>query len=218
MKQNGFTPLFIIFLFFVVSGVVILSKEKLIKRQDTSPTTTPVLRIKPSVEKIAIDGKEIQKVTANPLPGTNYIPFTLEIPSTWQVSTNSNDSTVLHLEKGFSSITIGQPAIGGGVCVFADTDRRVLKDTPFEEASTLQKYTTITLEKSILRRVETDHPENMGTSIYRYFSVCEIDQSAAEQNLYSVPTRVGTIYLNVDRDKASSDISEMDQILSTLKY
>lgn len=239
MKQNtkGFAlPLIIITVLGIlfVSLVIYRENQKRHKEQlpenkptPTQPFATPILEQSSPISFTATNvykdtnGKEVRKITVKRAEVTSFVNFEFELPVEWNIEVVKAPAlpdyvaTTLKISKGKNSITLRQDAIGGGVCVFDDTDQKLL--TPpdmYEGVEKINKYTEFSFMDRKFRRILASQGNQVisGKVVYQ---ICA--QENGKDSLFINPLPIGILDYEVEKNN-SAILKEMDSILGTVRY
>lgn len=159
---------------------------------ETSDTQTP--------------NSEWVEYTSKKLQDNSFKAYTIKYPATWSKTLDRVDDIldVLTLSKNGHSIVIGQGGMGGGGCVFEGD----LPEGPYEDLRNIP-YTEIKSNVGILRRVSTKS-NKAGTTAFRF---CVNNGT----EYFSTLTAVGNLSYDVPANPDPQTLTEMDNIVATLK-
>ncbi|TXH06195.1 MAG: hypothetical protein E6R05_01820 [Candidatus Moraniibacteriota bacterium] len=215
MKTNQKIVSFIVFLLLIIAGVTQKTykdtKNSISNQVASSPTSK--LPIPPISQSQSTKSSWI-KITVPKLENFSYTQFTLEYPDLWKLEGNGEHFAI---SKDQLSISISRPAIGGGVCVFPDTNTKELEQTPWQGAPVYTNYSTITTQYGTLRRalLNNTNPNVNYEDGSNHYQVCELYKG---ESIYEVQTNGGIISIATPAAVTKSELKEIDSILATYEY
>lgn len=150
------------------------------------------------------------KIVVPPLAKTTYPVFSISFPSAWTLDNGNNESFTI--KKGTSVIGMDRPAVGGGVCLFSDTDLTKLDE--YWKGYPIQKtYKEIVVKHGLLRRYKLESPDTNDKNIH--YQVCELYTG---DKVFEVPLDGGIIGVTTSPNITANDLREIDSILATYQY
>lgn len=211
IHKNNSTPLVaaIIFLALVIGAgaIYVGDKNNNSKITPLTPTLTSVLKpTTPTQTPENIDSLPSWEIhESKKMKDLSFPGFNINYPPEWTLKEERNDiMTTITLKKGGSEIKITQSPTGGNLCVFEGN----LPEGPANDYRSRQ-YKDIVIDNITFRRTQQD--QNPGTTNYTFCS-----NSDTSKESFGIPTFIGNItYIVTGNDETT--LSEMDQILSTIK-
>jgi len=199
-----FAGVFSVFLFLVVAGAAYFIGRNQINFSNTpAPTFTPTLEEEPVVGGAVPTTSENKNTKIVSAGGVVSFPaYEVLISEGWQEKIQHDDLTqidILTLTNEGYEIRIMQGATGGALCLYPG-------DTPFEGPSAeYPAFWEITASDILLRRSGEEGGEA--------FTLCE----KKDDNTYFQPTTFGHISYKLPAGYDKNILSEMDEMVSTLK-
>jgi hypothetical protein len=211
MRRGGFIPIQLLIIVLVGLVGYFGFQYFLLQKQTPQSELTSIVSATPgpSLEILKTDKNGWVKIIVPSLNNTTYQKFSISHPEGWQLvgETNTEEFT---LKKESSSIGMARPSLGGGVCLFSDTDMNQV-DTRWKDAPILQEYEEIEIETGYLRRyrLTTSTDQNF------HFRICELYKG---DEVFEIPLDGGIISITTSPDISQSELKEIDSILATYKY
>ena len=197
-----FAGVFSVFLFLVVAGAAYFLGRNQINFSNT-PTPTPTFNQESNLEEAVpttAENKDTKIVSAGGV--VSFPAYEILVAEGWQEKIQHDDLTqidILTLTNEGYEIRIMQGATGGALCLYPG-------DAPFEGPSAeYPAFREITASDIILRRSGEEGGEA--------FTLCE----KKDDNTYFQPTIFGHISYKLPAGYDKNILSEMDEMVSTLK-
>lgn len=207
----------VLIIFVFILGIIVLGKIFFSQQQSNiSPSNIiPSITVAPTLplQISSQDEKGYTTVTVYPYTGTSYQTFSFKFPSDWSIETKENEFRFV-VSKGEYSLSLSQPAIGGGVCLFSDTAMDDIPE-PWQGNPIEKTYKQISFKQGTFRRFIPEYLKNK-TDQKEHFEVCE--KIPSQGKLYEVPLNGGAIEISVPKNSNPRIINEMDNILASISY
>jgi hypothetical protein len=213
-KKIIIISVFLVFLFVALTAFQVFKKQSLLTlpAELTNPQKTENQVSEPVIEKSQLDQNGMTQLTVYPTKQTNYEVFSLSVPAKWVIQEKQGEN-VLELTKNEYKLRFSQPAVGGGACVFPDTDltgtNDLLSDYPL-----INDYVEIPFQQGVLRRYEQPYPADDPSQIA--FVICENLQD--KSNVFEVPLNGAFVNYITPKNPSSEILREMDSILQSMEY
>jgi len=166
----------------------------------------------PVVERFPLDQNGTTQLTVHPSKLTNYSIFSFTVPADWEIQEKQGENVVA-LTKNNYEIMFSQPSVGGGACVFPDTDLTGTNDL-LADYPVIEDYVEIRFQQGVLRRHEQQYPADDPTQ--SAFTICENMQDTS--NVFEVPLNGAFVSYITPKNPSAAILREMDSILETMEY
>lgn len=203
--------LVLISLLFLFTGFVLIKVSK--KQSATSPDVTENQVTEPFVQRSELDQSGATILTVHPSNMTNYSVLSLTAPRDWAIQEKQGDNLVSLIKNDYE-LSLSHPEVGGGVCVFPDTDVTDLPQT-FADNPVIKNYVEIKFEQGVLRRHAQLYPSQDPSKME--YIICE-NVLKEPSDVFEVPTNGAFIRYSTPINPSAGMLREMDAILESLQY
>lgn len=210
-KSKAFSSLVVIFaaILIIFFGIVYYFSFQ----QRINSSKPPIVQnATPQIEVLAPDQNGLTTLIVSPLSQTSYKKFSISYPNNWRLTEGGENNTRFTLADGQNTITLEQPAVGGSVCIFADTDMSKL-DEVWKSNPVQHNYKEITFKQGRFRRFEPSWLQSEDDT--KHFLVCEIQKYSP---LFEIPLDGGALSITASPNISLSELQKIDSILATYAY
>jgi hypothetical protein len=137
--------------------------------------------------------------------------FTIQYPTTWKIQKDPSAGVRFILSKDGTTLTAIQPP-GSIDCLFPDTDMAKV-DPMWKKNSVYTDYKELIAGPVKLRRIKIE--TGPGENNKRIYMVCE---QSAPGEIFKIPGKFGAMNITTSTNVSDDVLSEIDTILSTLRY
>lgn len=218
---NNLYTYLLFFVILLVVGIGVMGQVYTALNSYISPVIAPT----PSVTQTHAKPLELNKntqtgmttVTVYAWPGTHYQPFSFQYDDSWKFTENNSPEDRFTVSKDNYEIHFSQPAIGGGVCIFPDTDQ-TNADESWAGGTIEKTYVEVPFTNGTLRRHPADYLITSQNQLEAQsaFKICE--KIPTQGDLFEVPLNGGFFSYLVPKNPNQIRLKEMDTILATISY
>lgn len=205
----------LVFLAFIIALVVLFfTSQKQSKTSATTPTptgnpsTSTQTKLPDETKPTLAPSVKWVSYTSTKLQSTSFPSYTISYPETWTRDVENDGVTdSIVLVKGEYSIKIFQAPAEGGQCVFDDP---LPTGSPFVQDFRGKQFVEIVTDSGNMRRIPKP-----SQNTFTNYTFCM--RTPTSNGSYGMPTTFGFITYSVPDQEDKSILSEMDQIIKTLK-